>query len=98
VSTGGGDSGPGSSVDSFASGIQLIPADALVRVHKGERILNRSENNSQRFGTGGNRSQPAVLQFGDINISGPLGTNLTPREAAEMFMEEVDKINDLKSG
>jgi len=79
--------------DSFASGIRTIPNDALVRVHKGERILSRTEADSSREGGSSGRT----IQFGDINIQVASSTE-APRVTVERLREELRKLDELDRG
>ena len=88
--------GPGvvKAPDSFASGIRYIQRDSLVKVHKGERILSRTEADQERqSGSGG-----GTLQFnGDIIIQNVQGS-VDPRAHAEELFSEFEKIVELKKG
>ena len=49
MSTGGGGGGRGRSTEgSYASGLNYVPRDMDVRVHEGEAILTKEENQSRK--------------------------------------------------
>ena len=79
---------------SFASGIRYIQKDALVKVHKGEEIVDRVQADRNRRGDGLSRS---VTFSGDIVVQVANSTE-APQVTAERLREEIKKLDELDRG
>ena len=80
--------------DSFAKGLNFVPNDALVRVHRGEKILSRSAADQDRAGQAGSRS---ITFAGDINVYAATGQDVS-EQTALAIRERIRKIDDLERG
>ncbi len=80
--------------ESFAKGIKFIPKDTLVKVHKGESILTRSESDQVRSGGRGGRN---VTFTGNIIVQTAPGQDVT-EETARILRDKINKLDDMDKG